>query len=560
MLNELFATNAATRRERLAASLIALLSVALPIVLYGLRTLDDNRLVSWNLIADWVQPAIPMAGIMLGVPVAYGLASFRLPGPALLFPLAFFASALFWGMPETIVDASRYFTQAKHLAIYGPGFFLTEWGGEIDAWTDLPVMSFLYGLIFKYGGEIRIYAQILNSLLFATAVTTTALFAEELWSRETGNIAGALLLAVPYLFTQTPLLLVDIGAMAFFVLAAYFFLIYLRRGDSVLAGVAALVIFLAFFSKYSVWLMLFILGTEFLLVLQESPAAALRRGIFVALLSGLIIGLALIFYADVIREQLVILREFQQPRLRAWEESFTSTFLFHTHPFVAIGAGGSLLLAIFRRDIRYLVVAWLVLLFVPGMQIRRIRYLVPIFPLLTIMAAYGLGVISSARVRRFIVYCAVSGSLVIALTAYLPFLQGHSIANLKDAGRFMDRLTAESFLVHTLPQQSVVNPAIAVPLLDLYTRKTIYYDYPSAGRPEEEEIVKMSLRFTWGYNNPRYYTSPLSFDPDALVIIWGYGEPSPPGYTLMRKFVRAEKVYSFRPYVSIFSPEGSPFP
>jgi len=549
-------TNTVTRREQIAVLFIALLAVALPIVLYGLRALDDNRLVSWALMADFLQPTIPLAGIMLSVPVAYVLASFRLPGPALLFSLAFLASAFFWGIPETIVDASRYFTQAKHLAVYGPGFFLVEWGGKIDAWTDLPVMSFFYGLIFRYGGEVRIYAQILNSLLFATAVTTTALFANELWNRETGNQAGAMLLAVPYLFTQTPLLLVDIGAMAFFVLAAYLFLIALRRGGAMLAGAAALAIFLAFFSKYSVWLMLSILVAEFLLVLQKSPAAALRRGSLVALLSGFLIVPALLFHAEVIREQLVILREFQQPGLRAWEESFISTLFFHTHPFVAAGAVGSLLLAIFRRDFRYLVVAWLVLLFIPGMQVRRIRYLVPIFPLLAIMAAYGLGAIGSAKIRRFIVYCSVSGALVLALTAYRPFLQSHSIANLKDAGRFMDSLAAESFLVQTLPQQSVVNPAIAVPLLDLYTSKPIYYDYLPAGRPEEEEIAKMSLRFTWSYDNPRYYAPPNDFEPDALAIIWGYGEPYPPGYTLVRQFVRAEKIYSFRPYVSIFSPEA----
>jgi len=204
--------------------------VGLPLLLYALRSLDDNRLVSWAQMANLVSPSLPLAGLLLMLPIAYGLARFPLPGPPLLFPLAFLAFALFWGMPETIVDAARYFTQAKHLAVYGPGFFLREWGGEIDAWTDLPLLPLLYGLIFKYAGEVRLYAQILNSLLFALTVTTTALLAAELWDREIGNLAGVLLLAVPYLFTQTPLLLVDVGAMAFLLLAAYLFLIALRRG------------------------------------------------------------------------------------------------------------------------------------------------------------------------------------------------------------------------------------------------------------------------------------------------------------------------------------------
>lgn len=553
-------TEISSRREQFLALTIALLAIVLPILLYSLRSLDDNRLVSWAQIANLVPPILPLAGLLLLVPIAYGLAGFRLPGPLLLFPLAFLASSLFWGMPETIVDAARYFTQAKHLAVYGPGFFLSEWGSEINAWTDLPLLPFLYGLIFKYVGEVRLYAQVLNSLLFAMAVTTTALLATELWDREIGDLAGVLLLAAPYLFTQTPLLLVDIGAMAFLILAAYLFLIALRRGGLMLAGAAALAIFLAFFSKYSVWPMLSLLGVEFLLVLREAPAATLRRGGLIAGLSGLLLGPVLLYYAEVIRGQLAILREFQQPGLRAWEESFTSTFLFHTHPFVTVSAGGSVALAIFRRDPRYLVAAWLLLVFVPGMQIRRIRYLVPLFPLLAIMAAYGLSAIGPARLRRFVAYCAVTGSLVIALTAYLPFLQRHSLGNLKDAGRFMDRLAAQSFLVETTPAQTAVNPAVAVPLLDLYTRKTIYYDYLAKGRPAEEEIAKMSLRFTWSYTNPRYYIPPADLAPEALAIIVGAGEFYPPRhlYTLAEKFSRGEKIYSFQTYVGIFLPRLPP--
>jgi hypothetical protein len=546
------------RREHLYIFFVAFLAVALPAILYSFRSLDDNRLVSWGMMSGLIQPSLPLVGILLSIPVSYVLSGFRLPGPVLLFPLAFLASALFWDMPETIVDASRYFTQAKHLAVYGPGFFISQWGGEIDAWTDLPAMSFLYGLIFKYAGEVRLYAQVLNSILFASTVSVAALLGSELWDRKTGDMAGTLLLAVPYLFTQTPLLLVDIGSMAFLTIAAYLFLIALRRGGTALVFTASLAIFLAFFSKYSVWLMLSILGVEFLLMLRESPTAVLRRGGLVALLFGLLAGPVLFYHSDIIREQLIILKEFQQPGLRAWEESFTSTFLFHTHPFVAVGAICSVFLALIRRDPKYLIAAWLLLFFVPGMQIRRIRYLVPVFPMLAIMAAYGMSVIGQERVRRFIVYCAATGSIAVALTAYMPFLQTNSIANLKEAGKFMDSMDAGFFKAETLPQRSTINPAIAIPLLDLYTQKPIYYTYAPESRLRQEEIEKMSLRFTWNYKNPAYYFLPDDTRPEALVMIWGYGEPYPRGYELVRKFDKTEKIYSFRPYVSIFLPQIPP--
>jgi hypothetical protein len=552
------APDTTARRDYLYIFLVAFLAVALPAILYSFRSLDDNRLVSWGGMSGLIQPSMPLVGILLSIPVSYILSRFRLPGPLLLFPLAFLASALFWDMPETIVDASRYFTQAKHLAVYGPGFFISQWGGEIDAWTDLPAMSFFYGMIFKYIGEVRLYAQVLNSALFASTVSVTALLGRELWDRKTGDMAGALLLAVPYLFTQTPLLLADIGSMAFLTIAAYLFLIALRRGGTALVFTASLAIFLAFFSKYSVWLMLSILAVEFLLVLRESPAAVLRRGGLVALLFGLLAGPVLFYHSDIIKEQLIILKEFQKPGLRAWEESFTSTFLFHTHPFVAAGAISSFFLALIRKDPKYLVAAWLLLFFVPGMQIRRIRYLVPVFPMLAVMAAYGISAIGQEKVRRFIVYCAATGSIAVALTAYSPFLQSHSVANLRDAGRFMDSMDAGSFRVITLPQRSTVNPAIAIPLLDLYTKKSVYYAYVPESKLSEEEIKKMSLRFTWNYKNPAYYSLPDDTRPEALAVIWGYGEPYLQGYKLVEKFDRTEKIYAFRPYVSIFLPQGPP--
>jgi len=273
-------------------------------------------------------------------------------------------------------------------------------------------------------------------------------------------------------------------------------------------------------------------------------------------LTGLLLAPVLFHHAEVIGAQLVILREFQQPGLRAWGESFVATFFFHTHPFVTVGAVGSVALALSRRDPRYLVAAWLLLLFIPGLQVCRIRYLVPLFPLLAIMAAYGFSVIEPVRLRRFTAYCAVGSSLVLALAVYLPFLKSHSLANLKDAGRYMDSLAAQTFLVETTRPTSVVNPAVTVPLLDLYTGKSVRYDYLALGQPSAEELARLSLRFTWSYTNPAYYAPPDDFRPDALAIIWGAGETPPPRsrYALTKQFVRSEKIYNFQTYVGIFLP------
>ena len=92
----------------------------------------------------------------------------------------------FWKVPEVIVDASRYFTQAKHLDVYGIGYFLREWGRDINIWTDMPLIPFLYGLIFKLFGESRIYIQAFTTLLFSLTVVLTYNIGKTLWDETVG--------------------------------------------------------------------------------------------------------------------------------------------------------------------------------------------------------------------------------------------------------------------------------------------------------------------------------------------------------------------------------------
>jgi len=62
--------------------------------------------------------------------------------PFVIFIVYFLCGIFFWRMPEVNIDASRYFTQAKHLELFGVRYFLSEWGREIHAWTDMPLIPF----------------------------------------------------------------------------------------------------------------------------------------------------------------------------------------------------------------------------------------------------------------------------------------------------------------------------------------------------------------------------------------------------------------------------------
>lgn len=515
--------------------IISLLTIFTPIVLFVYRSLDDNRLTSWK----WVFADMDAGRIFLilvpGIMLAYLISrlSFFERRPTLLFLSSFVIAAAFWREPEVIVDTSRYFAQAKHLEMYGIGYFISEWGKDIVVWTDLPLVPFLYGLIFRFFGESRLYIQIFTTLLYSLTLVLTYMIGKTLWDEDTGFYAGLLMLGIPYLFTQVPLMLVDVPTMFFLTLSVFTFIKALSQGGLKMTAISSVALFLAFFSKYSTWLMLSVLAVIFVVYLRMEAKTTIKRAGAIALVSLLLIGAAIIFKYDVVSEQIRLLINYQRPGLRRWGESFTSTFLFQIHPFITVAALYSLYVAFRKRDLKYMIVSYLILLVVL-FQIRRIRYIIPLFPMLALMASYGLREIRSKEIRKFIVFCIITSSLVFALSAYLPFLQKISAINLKNAGQFLNSLDVEDIEVFTLPQKrSVVNPAAAVPVLDLFTDKRILYDYKKnmrfGPRLSKRRLQKSSLRFTWEYKNPAYYadSSKYTGKTTAVVVI-----SEDPGQTL----------------------------
>ncbi len=241
------------------------------LLLFFLRHADDNRLTSWKWVFAeseiiWFVPLI-VAGIFL----MYALLNspIRRQKPTLfLFLCSFGICALFWEVPEVIIDASRYFTHAKHLELYGVRYFVSEWGNSINAWTDLPLVPFLYGVIFKYFGEGRALIQVFNSVLFSMTVILTYFIGKTLWDEETGFYGGTLLLGIPYIFSQTPLMLVDVPTMFLLTLSTYTFMQALKKGG-LWIFISSLSIFAALLSKYSAWMMMSVLGVVFIVYAGE---------------------------------------------------------------------------------------------------------------------------------------------------------------------------------------------------------------------------------------------------------------------------------------------------
>ncbi len=373
-------------------------------------------------------------------------------------------------------------------------------------------------------------------------------------------------------------MLVDIATMCFLTLSLYTFIMVLKKGGR-WTLISALVIFLAVFSKYSSWMLLSVLGIAFLVSLVDplersvppnTPSPVMTAGLrmlrikntSVAFLCAVIfIGTIVFFKFEVISEQLHLLMTYQKPALKGWSESFLSTFFYQVHPYITLAAIYSLYAAFKNRDLKYIVISWLLVLLVLS-GVRRIRYMLPVFPMLALMAAYGLQAIKDTTLRTFVGLSAVVCSLVIAVSVYLPFLQKMGPVNFMHAGAFIDSLEAPAVQVLTMPSEtSAMNPAVAVPILDLFTEKGIYYDYQKTAPPAE---VKTSpLRFTWTYENPAYYeTDTITGKPGnlPLVVITSGEEGKYPEYIKKEHYRKAAEFnassgfFRYSPSVIVFVP------
>lgn len=533
-------------------------------ILYIFRSLDDNALTGWKWVfsgagAERVFLLI-LSGIILSFFISKSSFSDRYPFH-LLFILSFITVLPVWKEPEVILDASRYFIQAKHLELYGISYFFREWGKEIGAWTDMPAVPFLYGIIFRYLGESRIFIQLFNTLLFSSTVMLTCLLGRKLWDKETGFFSGLFLLGIPYLTIQVPLMLVDIHAMFFLTLSLFSFLKAIEKGGIIWIAFSVFAVILTLFAKYSVWLMLSVLPVTVIAYQFKDRRTAFYRAAIIMLIVVLISGTLLLLKYDTFMGQIYLLRTYQWSGLGRWQESFTSTFLFQTHPFISISAFTAIFVAAWKKDRRFLIAGCFAVL-VFFLQIKRIRYILPLFPLFSLMASYGLNAIKDIEVKRFIGFCAVTSSVVIALFGFLPFLNKTSAVNLRDAGKYIDTLDCGEIVeLYTLPQRSSTgNTEASIPILDLFTDKRIIYRRDKIFSLDNKNIEKSPLRFTWESKMPNFYSVNKESKAFLIAFISGEAIDNLPPWTirntqspvLLKRFVASSGVFRYKTYVSLY--------
>lgn len=532
-------------------------------LLYLFRFLDDNTLTSWR----WVFLDIRVERIFLlifpGTILSFLISKISFPEryPSLfLFLLSFSIVLPLWREPEVILDASRYFLQAKYLEIYGIRYFFEEWGKEIGAWTDMPLVPFFYGLIFKFFGEVRGYIQFFNTLLFSLSVVLTYLIGKTLWDKEKGFYAGLLLMGIPYLPIQVPLMLVDIPTMFLLTLSVYTFLKAIEKGGLLWIAISSFTVCFTIFAKYSTWLMLSVIIVISCTYQPKGTKITFYRTALIILIVGLLSGVMFFLKYNLFQEQITLLRSYQWSGLSRWQEGFVSTFLFQTHLLISISALFAIYVAIKNRDRRFLIAGWFAV-FVIFLQIERIRYILPLFPLFTLMASYGLNEIKDKEVKRFIGFCIVTSSLAILLGGFFPFLNKTSMANLQNAGKYLDTLNCEAIEIYTLPQrESTGNTEAAIPILDLFTTRRLLYLQEQSFSPGDERIKKSSLRFTWEFKRPGFYSGNGTNRTNPIAIISSEIIDEPPqeiiqnmkSIKILKRFVVSSGVFRYKTFVTVF--------
>jgi hypothetical protein len=540
--------------------------------LLSLRVLDDNRLTSWQWIFAESDLLTISFSLVIGLMLAWYISAanlsrhFTVP---ILFLLSYSIGILHWSSPEVIVDAARYFTQAKYVEMYGIGYFISEWGRGIMAWTDLPLVPFIYGLVFQVAGESRAGIQVINTLFFSGTVIMTFFIGKILWNERVGLYGALMLLAIPYLHTQVPLMLVDVPAMFFLSLAVFAYTRALTRQNSMLPVMAAVCIVLAMLTKYSTWLMLSILPVISLVnfkitVNPDTRKLLVKQNIIVLASLSALLGLLLLWKHEVFIYQIGLLIGYQLPALGGWSESHLSTFLFQAHPFVSLAALASMYIAYQKRDLKYLIIGWMILLILI-MDIRRIRYALVVFPMLSLMAGYALANIKEARIRRYLTLCILLSAGIFSITGFASFLGNTSASNIQSASKYIDSMELPIVEVITLPQtRSSVNPVMSIPLFDLYSQKQVIYR-DGRGRDPQTKLNNMQsspLRFTWEYNLPAYYQYNKENTEIIIAVISNSKKQEIPGnirerlsnYVLARQFVTQEEIYRYKTIVDIYLP------
>lgn len=492
-------------------------------LLYIFRSLDHTVLMGWYFV--FMLRDINMFELFLILSIVI-LASFLISKVNIknrynnekyhilcLFFSGFIIGSLFWNIPEINPDAIRYITEAKYLDEYGIFRFFNDWGNELFVFIDFPSIPLFYGIIFRYLGEYREYIQLFNTILFSLTSVLVYKISKRLWNEEIGLYSGFLLLSFPYLLSQVPLILIDIPLMFFTVLSA--FLIFKVFDNKYYSIPASLAIFFTLYAKMTGFLMI-IPAISILIINYKSITKNSFRWILTIFLSLTLVILFFLWKKDIFINQILYTVTFPSD-INPYSEGVLK-YLFQIGSIVILFAILSIIISYRNKYKNYiLLISWIIIPFF--MLNVRLRYLIPVFPFIAVMASLSIGSLANKEVKRFLVLSLVLTSFVFTIYSYIPFEEEFTDANVKNAAEFTNSLNlSEIQLFMDFSEKHRYTPEPFVPLFDLYSQKKIIYYRNNTFYP----VKDYSNTYTALYRLPSfYYANGSSNSPrtDQIIVI-----------------------------------------
>lgn len=166
----------------------------------------------------------------------------------LIFTFCLTSAFSLFNIVQTNPDYGRYLAEAKYLNKNGIIAYFQNWGNFQYA-ADMPVMPFIYGVAFKLFGEGQLAVLIVNLLIFLGILWLTYLIARQLFNKKIAFFSIILFSTTPFVITQTPLFLVDLG-QTFFLTLSFYLLVKIIQSPSIKQGfIVGLVLFITSLTK-----------------------------------------------------------------------------------------------------------------------------------------------------------------------------------------------------------------------------------------------------------------------------------------------------------------------
>jgi hypothetical protein len=390
---------------------------------------------------------------------------------------------------QTNPDFGLYQREAKYFVANGLVDFFNNWG-TFSCNFNFPVIAFLRGLTYSFFGEGKFSVLGLNFLFILGITYFLYKSAEKLFSREIGLISILLFSFSPYVITQTPLLLVDLGLTFFVVLTFYLNLVVIEKKSWLISLLLGLVISLTALSK--VFGLVYLLGIAafcFVYLLAFNKRKAFKS-IFIGWLTGA--GLSLIyafskkdlFYILINKhaspEKLVKLlgplggiivlaticlvlfndklsqinfRKLLRLLIPLFYLTLIILFFFPERPrfyLRTIIIGNSIPLAILFYSsflIAYLKKNWKILLLIPiifsflFIPNTMFKYQLPNYPFIMLVSAYSLVELGKAfgdKLKTNLILIILAFSISITYFFFMPMIQKHVKNNIRNSVRYIN--------------------------------------------------------------------------------------------------------------------------